>query len=170
MVGLSRCLRRVAQLTIIALAHLCEFIEDCEFTKLAVRILHLLGVEGPKTSHPTKYIRYIYNRVVLENALVRAAAVTALAKFGVGQKDPEVKRSVTVLLTRCLDDTDDEVRDRAALNLRLMTEEDEMANRFIKNGTLRQIDNAVDDADATGRLNVLLVNVRAPTRHVCDYG
>ncbi|KAL2037859.1 hypothetical protein N7G274_009333 [Stereocaulon virgatum] len=119
-----------------ALAHLCEFIEDCEFTKLAVRILHLLGVEGPKTPHPTKYIRYIYNRVVLENALVRAAAVTALAKFGVGQKDPEVKRSVTVLLTRCLDDIDDEVRDRAALNLRLMTEEDEMANRFIKNESM----------------------------------
>lgn len=117
------------------MAHLCEFIEDCEFTKLAVRILHLLGVEGPKTPHPTKFIRYIYNRVVLENALVRAAAVTALAKFGVGQKDPEVKRSVTVLLTRCLDDTDDEVRDRAALNLRLMTEEEGMANRFIKNGT-----------------------------------
>lgn len=116
-----------------ALAHLCEFIEDCEFTKLAVRILHLLGLEGPKTSQPTKYIRYIYNRVVLENAVVRAAAVTALAKFGVKQKDPEVKRSVTVLLTRCLDDVDDEVRDRAALNLRLMSESDDMADRFIKN-------------------------------------
>ncbi|KAH0543048.1 hypothetical protein FGG08_002561 [Glutinoglossum americanum] len=119
-----------------ALAHLCEFIEDCEFTKLAVRILHLLGVEGPKTTQPTKYIRYIYNRVVLENAVVRAAAVTALAKFGVGQKDPEVKRSVTVLLTRCLDDTDDEVRDRAVLNLRLMSEEDEMAKRFIHNESM----------------------------------
>ncbi|KAI0839550.1 Coatomer, gamma subunit [Hypoxylon sp. FL0890] len=116
-----------------ALAHLCEFIEDCEFTKLAVRILHLLGLEGPKTSQPTKYIRYIYNRVVLENAIVRAAAVTALAKFGVGQKDPEVKRSVDVLLTRCLDDVDDEVRDRAALNLRLMHEDDDLGERFIKN-------------------------------------
>ena len=91
-------------------------------------------MEGPKTSHPTKYIRYIYNRVVLENAIVRAAAVTALAKFGVGQKDAEVRDSVSVLLTRCLDDTDDEVRDRAALNLRLMAEEDEVATRFIKNG------------------------------------
>ena len=125
-------------------------------------------MEGPKTSHPTKYIRYIYNRVVLENALVRAAAVTALAKFGVGQKDPEVKRSVTVLLTRCLDDTDDEVRDRAALNLRLMAEEDEMANRFIKNGTLRQTGNAIGHADRTRRLDVFLVNLRTPTRHVCD--
>jgi len=118
------------------LSHLCEFIEDCEFTKLAVRILHLIGAEGPKTPQPTKYIRYIYNRVVLENALVRAAAVTALAKFGVGQKDPDVKKSVEVLLTRCLDDTDDEVRDRAALNLRLMQEEDDIAERFIKNDSM----------------------------------
>lgn len=118
------------------MAHLCEFIEDCEFTKLAVRILHLLGDEGPKTAQPTKYIRYIYNRVVLENATVRAAAVSALAKFGIGQKDPEVKRSIKVLLTRCLDDIDDEVRDRAAFNLRLMSEEDEMAARFIKNGKI----------------------------------
>ncbi|CAK7271539.1 coatomer subunit gamma [Sporothrix epigloea] len=116
-----------------ALAHLCEFIEDCEFPKLAVRILHLLGIEGPKTSQPTKYIRYIYNRVVLENAIVRAAAVTALAKFGVAQKDPEVKKSVQVLLSRCLDDVDDEVRDRATLNLRLMEEPDELSTRFVKN-------------------------------------
>jgi coatomer protein complex subunit gamma len=125
-----------------ALAHLCEFIEDCEFTKLAVRVLHLLGSEGPKTAHPTKYIRYIYNRVVLENAIVRAAAVTALAKFGVSAKDgakvdPEVKSSVVVLLTRCLDDPDDEVRDRAALNLRLIkNEEQEVAEKFIKNESL----------------------------------
>lgn len=130
------CVHWVLGLTVtfLALAHLCEFIEDCEFTKLSVRVLHLLGVEGPKTSHPTKYIRYIYNRVVLENAIVRAAAVTALAKFGVGQKDLEVKSSVHVLLTRCLDDTDDEVRDRAALNLRLMGAEDATASAFIKNG------------------------------------
>ncbi|KAF2757353.1 putative coatomer subunit gamma [Pseudovirgaria hyperparasitica] len=120
-----------------ALAHLCEFIEDCEFTKLAVRILHLLGMEGPRTPHPTKYIRYIYNRVVLENAIVRAAAVTALAKFGVGQKDPEVKSSVHVLLTRCLDDTDDEVRDRAALNLRLMDQKDDaLAESFVRNDSM----------------------------------
>lgn len=121
-------------LIFIALAHLCEFIEDCEFTKLSVRILHLLGMEGPTTSHPTKYIRYIYNRVVLENAIVRAAAVTALAKFGIGQKDPEIKKSVHVLLTRCLDDTDDEVRDRAALNLRLMTEDDDVSSKFVRHG------------------------------------
>lgn len=83
-----------------ALAHLCEFIEDCEFTKLSVRILHLLGLEGPKTPQPSKYIRYIYNRVVLENAIVRAAAVSSLAKFGVNVVDVAVKKSINVLLTR----------------------------------------------------------------------
>jgi coatomer protein complex subunit gamma len=37
-----------------ALGVLAEFIEDCEFTKLATRILHLLGMEGPTTKSPTK--------------------------------------------------------------------------------------------------------------------
>jgi coatomer protein complex subunit gamma len=83
-----------------ALAQLCEFIEDCEFTKLSVRILHLLGVEGPKSPQPSKYIRYIYNRVILENAIVRAAAVSSLAKFGINVADNAVKRSIKVLLTR----------------------------------------------------------------------
>jgi len=36
------------------LAHLCEFIEDCEHTSLAVRILHLLGREGPRTKQPSR--------------------------------------------------------------------------------------------------------------------
>lgn len=128
----------------------------------------MLGLEGPKTSQPTKYIRYIYNRVVLENALVRAAAVTALAKFGVAQKDPEVKRSVSVLLTRCLDDTDDEVRDRAALNLRLMSEEDEVANRFVKNGTFNICPLCPHPLTDCSRLYVLAVHFRTSTRHVCD--
>lgn len=56
----------------LGLAHLCEFIEDCEHTSLGVKVLYLLGKEGPKTSQPCKYIRYIYNRLILENAPVRA--------------------------------------------------------------------------------------------------
>ena len=116
-----------------ALSHLCEFIEDCEFTKLSVRVLHLLGVEGPKTLEPTKYIRHIYNRVVLENAIVRAAAVSSLAKFGVNVVEGAegVRRSVKVLLGRCLDDIDDEVRDRAAMYLRVI-EDEELANETVK--------------------------------------
>ncbi|KZV84297.1 Coatomer, gamma subunit [Exidia glandulosa HHB12029] len=114
-----------------ALGHLCEFIEDCEFTKLSVRILHLLGIEGPKMSQPTKYIRFIYNRVVLENAIVRAAAVSSMAKFGVNVLDATVKKSIGVLLSRCLDDVDDEVRDRAAMYLRVLREE-ELQETYVK--------------------------------------
>lgn len=114
------------------LTHLCEFIEDCEHTSLAVRILHLLGREGPRTKQPFKYIRFIYNRVILENSAVRCAAVTALAHFGATCED--LLPNVLVLLQRsqvleqemlmpfdffllnlnvCQMDTDDEVRDRA---------------------------------------------------------
>ncbi|XP_022746877.1 coatomer subunit gamma [Durio zibethinus] len=97
------------------LLHLCEFIEDCEFTYLSTQILHFLGIEGPKTSDPSKYIRYIYNRVHLENATVRAGAVSTLAKFGA--MVCELKPRIFVLLRRCLFDNDDEVRDRATLYL-----------------------------------------------------
>ncbi|KAL9716375.1 coatomer subunit gamma [Leucoagaricus gongylophorus] len=114
-----------------ALSHLCEFIEDCEFTKLSVRILHLLGVEGPKSPQPAKYIRFIYNRVVLENATVRAAAVTSLAKFGIDTSDISLQRSIHVLLSRCLDDVDDEVRDRAAIYLKVL-QRTELADVYVK--------------------------------------
>ncbi|KAK2988563.1 hypothetical protein RJ640_016423 [Escallonia rubra] len=97
------------------LLHLCEFIEDCEFTYLSTQILHFLGIEGPKTSDPSKYIRYIYNRVILENATVRASAVSTLAKFGA--MVDSLKPRIFILLRRCLFDGDDEVRDRATLYL-----------------------------------------------------
>lgn len=93
------------------LAHLCEFIEDCEHTALAVRILHLLGREGPKSRQPSRYIRFIYNRIILESGPVRAAAVSALAQFGAQR--PELLPNIRVLLERCQMDDEDEVRDRA---------------------------------------------------------
>lgn len=93
------------------LSHLCEFIEDCEHTSLAVRILHLLGKEGPFSQTPSKYIRFIYNRVILENATIRAAAVSAMAQFGAAC--PNLLQNILVLLARCQMDSDDEVRDRA---------------------------------------------------------
>ncbi|CAK9438403.1 uncharacterized protein LODBEIA_P26270 [Lodderomyces beijingensis] len=98
------------------LMNLCEFIEDCEFTELSVRILHLLGDEGPSTSNPSYYIRHIYNRLVLENSIVRASAVIALAKFA-AVCGGDVSTNIVILLTRCLNDVDDEVRDRAAISL-----------------------------------------------------
>lgn len=110
----------------IGLLHLCEFIEDCEFTYLSTQILHFLGNEGPRTSDPSKYIRYIYNRVILENSTVRASAVSTLAKFGA--LVDELKPRIFVLLRRCLFDTDDEVRDRATLYLETLNGEVAVGN------------------------------------------
>lgn len=93
------------------LLQLCEFIEDSDFTALSTIILHLIGNLGPETSAPARYIRFIYNRVILENAQVRAAAVTALAKFGA--RVPSLRVSILSLLQRSLQDEDDEVRDRS---------------------------------------------------------
>ncbi|KAH6756078.1 coatomer gamma-2 subunit [Perilla frutescens var. hirtella] len=116
------------------LLHLCEFIEDCEFTYLSTQILHFLGNEGPKTSDPSKYIRYIYNRVILENATVRASAVSTLAKFGA--LVDSLKPRIFILLRRCLFDNDDEVRDRATLYLNCLddgsvTETDKDVKEFL---------------------------------------
>lgn len=47
-----------------SLFHLCDFIEDCEFTALSTQILSLVGELGPSTSAPARYIRFIYNRCV----------------------------------------------------------------------------------------------------------
>lgn len=121
------------QFLILALSHLCEFIEDCEYTKLSVRILHLLGTHGPTvSSNPSKYIRFIYNRVILENATIRAAAVAALAQFAVAID--ELRPRIKILLNRCLEDQDDEVRDRAALYLAVLESPQLQAN-YIENGS-----------------------------------
>nr|CAD7596228.1 unnamed protein product [Timema genevievae] len=115
------------------LAHLCEFIEDCEHTSLAVRILHLLGKEGPRTKQPSRYIRFIYNRVILENAAVRAAAVAAMAQFGA--MCPDLLPNIQVLLARCQMDTDDEVRDRATYYYSILdTNDKSLSNHYIVEG------------------------------------
>nr|XP_011464120.1 PREDICTED: coatomer subunit gamma [Fragaria vesca subsp. vesca] len=128
------------------LLHLCEFIEDCEFTYLSTQILHFLGIEGPRTSDPSKYIRYIYNRVHLENATVRASAVSTLAKFGA--MVDSLKPRVFILLRRCLFDSDDEVRDRATLYL----------NTLGGDGSVVETDQDVKDF-LFGSLDVPLVNL-----------
>lgn len=104
-------IQEVKDATEVGLEHFCEFIEDCEFPELSIRILHVLGDKGPQTSNPAKYIRFIFNRVILETASVRCAAVSSLAKFGTAV--PALTNHIIILLNRCLQDNDDEVRERA---------------------------------------------------------
>lgn len=49
--------------------------------QIQTKILNFLATEGPKAKNPASYIRFIYNRINLEKAVIRAAAVSALASF-----------------------------------------------------------------------------------------
>ncbi|CAO2605799.1 Coatomer subunit gamma-1, partial [Lemmus lemmus] len=116
------------------LSHLCEFIEDCEFTVLATRILHLLGQEGPKTNNPSKYIRFIYNRVVLEHEEVRAA-LRALHLLATPIQPYEVPLTPLYSGHRCVMDDDNEVRDRATFYLNVLEQKQKALNAgYILNG------------------------------------
>jgi len=102
------------------LLHLCEFIEDCEYTSLCTHILDLLGDMGPGTKEPARYIRFIYNRIILENAMIRSTAISALTKFAAAC--PSLRPSILTLLHSSLCDEDDEARDRVSISVRLLEE------------------------------------------------
>jgi len=80
-----------------------------------------------------RYIRYIYNRVILENSAVRAAAVAAMAQFGANC--PNLLENVQVLLARCQMDCDDQVRDRATYYYSILaTQNRSLYNSYICEG------------------------------------
>jgi len=79
-----------------------------------------LAREGPLAKNPSSYIRFIYNRVNLEKAVIRAAAVSALASYA--HKVPSLRQSIVLLLRKCLNDSDDEVRERAFFYLSVLGE------------------------------------------------
>jgi len=105
-----------------ALLILSEHIEDCMQAQIQTKILNFLAEGGPKAKNPASYIRFIYNRVNLEKAVIRAAAVTSLAQFAF--KVASLKDSIVLLLKKCLNDSDDEVRERAHFYYTVLTESD----------------------------------------------
>jgi len=80
--------------------------------------MNFLATEGPLAKNPASYIRFIYNRVNLEKAVIRAAAVSALAAFA--HRVPKLTQSIVLLLKKCLNDSDDEVRERALFYMNLL--------------------------------------------------
>ena len=130
------------------LMQLCELIEDCEFTKISQRVLALLGKEGPGNPNPSKFVRFIYNRVQLEAPSVRAAAVSALAKFAA--KCVPLKESVLTLLKRAAMDNDDEVRDRAVFYITMLEMDDPEAVALFLDEVEDEVKSAVPTATAAG--------------------
>ena len=96
---------------------LAEFIEDCSYENLQQRVIYFLGEHGPNSRFPSKLIRFIYNRLIIEKPSIRAAAVSALFKF---TKVDELRKSTKTLIEKCLEDKDDEVRERAKFYLQCL--------------------------------------------------
>ena len=102
---------------------LCEFIEDCDFKHLHTHILDFLAKQSQRTNNPSVYIRFIYNRIVLEKSIIRAAAVSALGT--IGHKIEELRNQIIILLKNCLKDENDEVRERALFYVSLLEDIDQ---------------------------------------------
>lgn len=56
----------------------------------------------------------------LEKAVIRASAVSALAAFA--HSVPTLRKSIVILLQKCLTDSDDEVRERAFFYINLLSQ------------------------------------------------
>ena len=56
-------------------------------------------------------VRYIYNQIILETPMVRASAISALGEIGLKEKN--LREIIISLIEKCLNDDDNEVRERA---------------------------------------------------------
>eukprot|EP00759_Apiculatamorpha_spiralis_P021755 PhF_6_TR26327/c0_g1_i1/m.37857/K17267/COPG; coatomer subunit gamma len=115
-------MEKVPQAKESGITHLCDFIQDSEHSVLTARVVHYLGQEGPTSANPHRCMRHIYSRILLETPVVRAAAVTALAKFGCEVEN--MRTAVIELLQQTMLDHDDEVRDRATLYYNVLSHGD----------------------------------------------
>ena len=115
-----------------SLLFLAETIFDCQYDILKIRILNLLGKECDLVNNKSKLVRYIYNQIILEAPMVRASAISALGEIGFKQKN--IRDIIISLIENCLNDDDNEVRERAFMvskALKAMQEEKKEEEQFV---------------------------------------
>jgi len=147
------------------LLYLCEFIEDCEFVSLSTHIITVIGTVGPTTSCPARYVRFLYNRCILENSMIRSSAVYALGKFGVYVK--ALRTSILYLLKSCVNDESDETRDRVILMITILEDlcdDDDNDNDGDGDGgdKMNELQEKVDNGDETTNTASLLLFTKLP--------
>ncbi|CAD8045387.1 unnamed protein product [Paramecium sonneborni] len=94
-----------------AILALADYIEDCQHSALQLSVLSILNREASKKQCPTRVIRIVNNRLHLEDAEIRAAAVGVLGKFLLHY--PNEKVNLLELLSASAQDPDEEVRNRS---------------------------------------------------------
>ena len=77
-----------------------------------------------KSTHPgtflIRYIRFLYNRINLEKAEIRAASIHTLGKFAL--EFEEVREQIIYIMQSVLHDPDDETREKAFYFLTILRE------------------------------------------------
>ena len=109
---------------------LAEFISDCQYEVVKIRILNLLGKECQIAAQPSKLIRHIVNQINLETPMVRASAVSALAQ--IGYKDAKQRQMIMKYIARSFNDDDNEVRERAYFFYKGLKDLDNKENNISK--------------------------------------
>eukprot|EP00736_Rhodelphis_marinus_P006261 Rmarinus@m.24789 len=144
--AIHNILNEVPQANEAGLLALCEFIEDCEFSALATRVIDIIATWSSKSSDPKQYVRFLYNRLVLENASVRVAAIMGLAKYAFNV--PSMKPQVLKVLRRCQKEDNDDVRDRASAVIALLSESsEETAKSFLVDKFPYPVENMVESLE-----------------------
>ena len=99
--------------------------------------MNILAQEIPAAEKGESFLRFICNRLILENEKVRASAVTTLARLG--HKMPHARGTIKNILMkyiilptpRCMIEHADEVRDRAALFLHALDSPEQSVTDFV---------------------------------------
>ena len=65
---------------------MAEYIEDCPHIALHIKILNTFVKEAPLLQNPESLIRFISNRMFLEDTEVRAAAISTLGTIAMNFK------------------------------------------------------------------------------------
>ncbi len=136
---------------------LADYIEDCEFDKIKTKILSVLGKDGGHIGSSSQLIRLIYNRIILENPVVRCAALSALGE--IANADPESRANALNLTKRSLNDSDHEVRERAYFYYKiLLAQVAEAKSKEVEAKALeskRSAGNAADEEEIVKTTHVL---------------
>ena len=89
-----------------------EYIEDPHGPELILKIMNIFIKELPSSTKPQKYVRYILNRLHLDESSIRSAAISCLGELAL--KVESLREEIKSILLSFKNDTDNEVRERVA--------------------------------------------------------
>lgn len=106
----------------------CEYIEDPYSSKLVLIILNVFVENIQYCTDPCKCLRFILNRIHLDESKVRSAAISCLGEIGI--KIESVRDECHSIILSYMNDIDDEVRERAFYYSNLIDEDQSFLDSY----------------------------------------